>query len=208
VTLPRLHVVTNDAVVARDSFADEAAALLSALGQDVALHLRAHATPGGHLFRVAEALAGVADAAGATLLVNDRVDVALAAGCGAQVGRRSLSVAAVRRLLGSTALVGYSAHERDEARAAARDGANFVLLGTIWPSASHPGEPARGLDLVRDTVAAASGPVVVIGGVTADRAREAAEAGAHGVAVVTGVWDAGDPVEAARRYLGSMVEAR
>jgi thiamine-phosphate diphosphorylase len=204
VSLPRLHVVTHDALLAEGWFLERAAGLLAGLGGDVALHLRGHATPGGHLFRLAEALVRVTGESGAALLVNDRVDVALAVGWGVQVGRRSLPLTAVRDLLGPAALLGYSAHTADEAATAARDGADFVLLGTIWPSASHPGEPASGLDMVRNAVAVARAPVLAIGGVTPARAREAVEAGAHGVAVLTGIWDGPDPVSAAWRYLESM----
>src|SRR5690606_34486074 len=162
---------------------------------------------GGALYALAERLLPVAARAGAVVLVNDRVDVALACGAaGVQLGRRSIPVAEARRLLGPEALIGYSAHSAAEVLDAERAGANFVLLGTIFPTTSHPGEPGAGPDLVRATVQGARAPIVAIGGITPERAGAVLEAGAYGVAVLGGVWHAADPAEAARRYLAVFEE--
>jgi thiazole tautomerase (transcriptional regulator TenI) len=138
------------------------------------------------------------------LLVNDRVDVALAAGCGAQIGRRSIPVASARSLLGDRAPLGCSVHDTGGAVAAAAGGADFLVLGTIWPTPSHPGAGGAGLGTVADVAATVAVPVIVIGGVTPQRAREALDAGGHGVAVLRGVWAASDPVAAAAVYLEAM----
>jgi thiamine-phosphate pyrophosphorylase len=204
VTLPRLHVVTNDDVLAAADFRDRASALLGALGPALALHLR---SPGGDVRRLlaeAEALFEPAHGTGALLLVNDRPDVALAAGTGVQLGYRSIPVQAVRGLLGGEAVIGYSAHGAAEAVSAVGGGADFVLIGTIWATPSHPGHEAAGLDRVRETAATVGAPVLAIGGVTPARARLALDAGAWGVAAIRGVWDVADPVVAARRYLEEM----
>jgi thiamine-phosphate pyrophosphorylase len=187
VTLPRLHVVTNDDVLAAADFRDRASALLGALGPALALHLR---SPGGDVRRLlaeAEALFEPAHGTGALLLVNDRPDVALAAGTGVQLGYRSIPVQAVRGLLGGEAVIGYSAHGAAEA-----------------VSAVGGGHEAAGLDRVRETAATVGAPVLAIGGVTPARARLALDAGAWGVAAIRGVWDVADPVVAARRYLEEM----
>jgi thiamine-phosphate pyrophosphorylase len=204
VTVPRLHLVTDDRVLAAPGFDERATALLEAHGPALALHLRGHGTRGRELFALAAALAGRAATTGSVLLVNDRVDVALAAGCGAQVGRRSIPVPCARTLLGAGAVLGYSAHGSREARAAVDDGADVILLGTIWPTPSHSGVSGAGLELVAEVAASLAAPVIAIGGVTPARAREAVEAGAHGVAVLGGVWDAAEPVSAAARYLEYM----
>ena len=204
-TLARLHVVTDDAVLADPGFRAAAIALLEAHGEDVALPLR---SPAGHvrtLMAEAEALAGPAQAHGGQLVVNDRPDVALAAGAHAvQLGRRSIPVRAARALLGADAVIGYSAHGAAEAASAAESGADYVVIGTIWETASHPGREGAGLDRVRETVAATDVPVLAIGGVTPARARAAVEAGARGVAVIRGVWSAARPIEAVAEYLGAM----
>lgn len=203
-TVPRLHLVTAAEVLAAPGFAARATAVLEACGPAVALHLRGHGLTGAALFGLAHELADVARGAGATLLVNDRVDVALAAGAGAHVGRRSIPVRDARRLLGGGVPLGYSAHGVEEAVAATSAGADFITFGTIWPSGSHPGEPGAGPGELERAVAAVPVPVVAIGGVDLDRAREALEVGAYGVAVLSGVWAEPDAAAAAGAYLEAM----
>ncbi|HEX7089626.1 MAG TPA: thiamine phosphate synthase [Longimicrobiales bacterium] len=206
--LARLHLVTNDAVLRAADFGVRAQAVLAAHGPAIALHVRGHGLAAAELFAIVEDLAFAGDAAGAEILVNDRVDVALAAGTdGVQLGRRSLPVAAARDLLGADAWIGYSAHEAGEAAQAAADGADFILIGTVYETASHPGRAPAGTALVRATVAAvapAGVPVLAIGGVTPERVHELIEAGAYGVAALGGVWHTADPVAAAARYLAAL----
>ena len=191
--IPRLHLVTNDAVAERADFVVQARAIAAALERDVAIHLRAHELSARSLFELAAALVpGVP-----VLFVNDRADVALAAGVrGVHLGARSLPVAVVRRLL-PEASIGYSAHSAAESARAEAEGANFVFAGSIYPTASHPGAPAAGVAFLRKCAAACRIPVLAIGGVTAERVAEVREAGAYGVAVISAVWDAPDPVQAA-----------
>jgi thiamine-phosphate diphosphorylase len=206
--IPRLHVVTGDGVLAAPAVGI-ARALLEALGPELALHLRGPATSVGALYAAAADLAPVARSAGALLLVNDRADVALAVDApGVQLGGRSIPVAAVRRLREDWR-IGVSTHGVQETADAAGAGADFVLLGTIWETDSHPGRPGAGLDRVRGASRRVAVPVIAIGGVTPHRAGEARAAGAHGVAVVRGVWSTPDPVASARDYLAAMsTEAR
>lgn len=204
-TVPRIHVVTDDDVLTAPRFQDRALALIEAHGPALALHLRSPGGPVRRLLEQAEALVAPARTAGSLLVVNDRPDVALAIGAPAvQLGRRSIPVQAVHRLLGDEALIGYSAHGAVEAASAAANGADFVIIGTIWETRSHPGRPGAGLDRVRETVALTSVPVLAIGGVTPGRAREAVDAGARGVAVIRGVWHAEAPAEAVGEYLDAM----
>lgn len=200
--LPRLHLVTDDGVLRAPGFVSTAAAVLAAHGADIALHVRGHGLEGAELLGVADALV----AAGPVVLVNDRVDVALAAGArGVQLGRHSLPLPVARRLMGEACMLGYSAHDPAETAAAFAAGADFALVGSIWPSASHGHAAGAGIELVRRTVAAAGGaPVLAIGGVAIDRIAEVLEAGAYGVAVVSGVWSAADPAAAVTRYLEAL----
>jgi thiamine-phosphate diphosphorylase len=204
VSLPRLHVVTDDRVLGRPHTVDRARGMLDALGPAVALHVRGPGMSARALYDAAVALAPAARSAGALLVVNGRLDVALAVDAGVQLGQRSIPTPRARALLGPDRVVGYSAHDPDEAVRATEAGADFIVLGTIWPTATHPGRPGGGLELVRDTVARVGRPVVAIGGVTPDRAREARTAGAWGVAAIRGIWDEADPVDAARRYLDAL----
>lgn len=208
--LPRLHVVTDDEVLARETFLKTAARVLEAGGGRIALHVRGPATSGARLHAFAAALRPSADAVGSLLLVNDRVDVALAVGAhGVHLGRRSLPVAEVRRIVPPSVLVGVSTHDGGEVEAAARDGVDFAFVGTLYQTASHPGWPGRGVEamaavsrLARDL------PLLAIGGVTVERTSAVVEAGAHGVAAIRGIWNERDPQAAVRRYLEVLESAR
>ena len=130
-----------------------------------------------------------------TLFVNTHADVARALGTGAHVGRREPSVAAARRQLGAEALLGYSAHTEEEARQATEAGADLVLFSPIFPTTSHPEAEPVGLDALRRTCAALPGvPVFALGGITPDRVTPCLKAGAHGVAVLSALLGARDPV--------------
>jgi thiamine-phosphate diphosphorylase len=199
-TLPRLHVVTDDVVLQRSSFHSDASAILSALGDRVALHVRARTASAATLFDHTEKLLRTARASGATLVVNDRVDIALVTGSNAvQITRRSLPVAAARMLLGDQALIGFSTHPAEPIEEEVLRGANFLLAGSIYETTSHPGVRGAGPEFVQKLQAQHGIPVVAIGGVTVDRADEIVRAGAYGAAVITAVWNAGDPVQAARK---------
>jgi thiamine-phosphate diphosphorylase len=199
--LPRLHLVTDDAVLADPGFADMADAVLDVLGPECALQLRGHHTDAAVLHALGVRLAGSAIRTGAWLLINDRIDIAMAVRAnGVQLGAASLSVTAARTLVGAHAPIGYSAHGTLEAEQAALDGADFVVLGTIYASASHAGRAPAGTAALRECTAQAGVPVIAIGGITPDRLPEVRAAGAHGAAVLGGVWRAERPAAAAVAY--------
>lgn len=219
--VPRLHVVTAPDHLEAEDFPDRARAILRAGGVGVALHLRAPGASGRLLYERAWELVDDAEASGARLLVNDRVDVVRAVGAhGAQLGGGSLPPADARGVLGSGALMGVSVHDPGAARSAAGQGADFLLVGTIYPSATHPGRPgagpallervARGLREDRRANLPEEGipPLVAIGGVDPGRVPEVMEAGAAGVAVVRAVWDSGDPAAETRELLRILDRSR
>jgi thiazole tautomerase (transcriptional regulator TenI) len=203
--LPRLHIVTDDAVLARPSFVTGASAILAACGSDVALHVRGHATSGAQLYDVAAELATAALRSGSWLLVNDRIDVAMAVRAnGVQLGLRSLAISDARRLLGAGAQIGYSAHAAAEVALAGAHGADFALLGNIYETRSHERRAPLGVEALRDIARHSPVPVIAIGGVTPPRAVELARSGAHGVAVLGGIWHASDVHDAAMQYLTAL----
>lgn len=199
--IPPLHVVTDDRILERPDFDRTAHEVLRAGGEALALHVRGPGLPGRPIYERARSLRPAARAAGATLLVNDRVDVALVLGLdGVHLGERSLPPAAARSVLDSPALVGRSVHEPAGADAG---GADFLVVGTIFRSASHPGRDPAGPERIR-AWSAAGAPTVAIGGVTPERVPTVLAAGARGVAVLSGIWDAEDPVGAVRAYLRAL----
>lgn len=199
-----LHAVTDDAVLADADFLDRAKSILSAGADRIAIHVRGPRTGGRTLFEMAAAIRRVAESTGSAVIVNDRIDVALAADAhGVQLGGRSLSIEDARRMLGPDRVIGASLHSIEEGVAASASGANYVIAGTIWPSSSHPGGSTAGVELIRLIASSdvAVVAVVAIGGVTADRVRAAKDAGARGVAAIGGLWRADDPAMAVKAYL-------
>ncbi len=195
--LPKLHAVTDDRVVELHDFTTRAAAI--AQSGSVALHARAPGREGRELLEIAQSIGAAVAHSGSTLFVNDRVDVARAASAaGVHLPAGGLPVAEVRGLVGLGVSLGRSTHDPDRAREALAAGADYVFLGPIWPTASHPGARTLGPDAI---AAVGAGPVIVIGGVTAERAHTCLAAGAYGVAVVSALWQASDPGRAAEDIL-------
>ncbi|WP_221355492.1 thiamine phosphate synthase [Streptomyces beigongshangae] len=153
-----------------------------------------------------EHLAVVADACrrhGRLLAVNDRADVAHAAGADVlHLGQGDLPVPAARALLGGEVLIGRSTHTGPEASAAAvQDGVDYFCTGPCWPTPTKPGRPAPGLDLVRHTAALATDrPWFAIGGIDLGNLDEVLAAGARRVVVVRAITEAGDPGAAAAEF--------
>jgi thiamine-phosphate pyrophosphorylase len=133
------------------------------------------------------------------LIINDRMDVALAAEAdGVQLGVGSLPVAAARRI-STELLVGASVHSVDEAVQAERDGADYLIVGTMFATRTHPGKVPEGLALMQSIRAAVQLPLIGIGGITEQNAPSVMASGADGVAVISEILGAADPADAARR---------
>jgi thiamine-phosphate diphosphorylase len=133
------------------------------------------------------------------LIINDRVDVALAVNArGVQLGVRSLPVRAVRQILGPEAPVGASVRSIEGARTAEAEGATWVTFGHVFESPSHPSQQPRGLDTLREVVEAVRIPVIAIGGITRDRVPGVLATGARGIAVISAILQAEDIASASR----------
>lgn len=168
-----------------------------------AVQLRMKEAGAGEMLDAAGPLRRRTRAAGALFFVNDRLDVALAADAdGVHLGPDDLPVRAVREAVGRKLLIGYSTDDPEEARRAVSDGADYIGCGTVYPTASKSdaGEAIglEGLDAVARSVEV---PVVGIGGVTPERAREVARTRAAGVAVISAVMSADEPGRAVRELL-------
>ena len=199
---PKLHVVTDDQILNRRDFLVSAKAILEAGQQRVALHLRGPCTPGRDLFHKAVALRPIAEAAGGLLLVNDRVDLALALDLpGVHLGQRSLAPETARGLLDEGQTLGLSVHGLRDVCHWEEGTLDYLMVGTLFATTSHPGRTPAGTDRVREVTLVTSLPLVGIGGITPERVGEVLAAGAFGVAVRGGIWDAEDPTTATRGYL-------
>ena len=159
---------------------------------------------------VAKALRGLTREKGATLLINDRLDVALAVDAdGVHVGQDDLPAETARRLLGSERILGVTAGTAELARAAQRAGADYIGCNAVFatPTKTDTGTPL-GLQGLARLVAGSPLPVVAIGGIHADNAAEIAATGAVGIAVVSAIVGAEDPRAAARRLRDRFETAR
>jgi thiamine-phosphate diphosphorylase len=160
------------------------------------------------LLATARELVALAHKRGTRLIVNDRVDVALAAGAdGVHLGPDDLPVTAARSIMGPRALIGFSAGTPEEARDAEKSGADYLGTGAIYATSSKPDAGAAiGVDGLVAVCRAIRLPVVAIGGIGQGRAAPCIAAGAAGVAVITAVTQAAD-VERAARALRDEVDA-
>ena len=146
-----------------------------------------------------EQLLALCRAAGASLIVNDHVDLALAVGAdGVHVGQHDLPVAVARRLLHEGAIVGCSTNNPDEAREAEAAGASYIAVGRIFPTTSKLNTRPADLGVITRVKAAVRLPVVAIGGITAENVAQVVAAGADAAAVIAAVGEAPDVEQAAR----------
>ncbi|MGI8619172.1 MAG: thiamine phosphate synthase [Gemmatimonadaceae bacterium] len=205
--VPVVHAVTNDDKLLDSAFMRQATDVMTALGARGAIHVRARWLPDRQIVEITAAMVEAARKTGCAIVVNDRADIALAGGAAAvQLTSRSAGVSDVRGMAPSLR-IGCSVHSAAAARDAGFFGADWCVAGHVFASGSHAGEPGRGLGFVRACADAAEVPVIGIGGVTPGRVRELVEAGARGVASISGIWDAPNPGEAAGRYLSEYVAA-
>ena len=204
-TLPCLCLVADCSVVGPDELPGRVAAAVD--GGVTLVQLRAKEMPGGQLLALARELKQ-ATGDRAALLVNERVDVAAAARAdGVQLGEEALPVSAATALLPPGSQVGRSVHSAEGAGRAVADGADFLVVGTMFATASHPGEAPAGPSLLRDIAARCDLPLIGIGGITPANAAEVMAAGASGVAVIRSVLAADDPRAAAKDLAAAMQEA-
>jgi thiamine-phosphate pyrophosphorylase len=160
-----------------------------------AVQLREKDLTAAQLFKLAAELRQLTREYGAKLLINDRIDVALAvAADGVHLGKAGLPVSEARRILGSKRLIGYSAHSTDEALQAQLGGADFVTFGPVYhtPSKAQYGEPL-GLSALAETTRVVSIPLFALGGVKMSSVAEVLAAGAYGVALISAIMAAPDP---------------
>ena len=201
---PALCLVTDRRVCPPDELPGRVSAAIAG-GVDV-VQLRDKEEPGGALLELATAL-GEVTRGSAILLVNERADVAAACGAdGVQLGEAAMPTGAVRAILREESIIGRSVHSVEGASLALD--ADFLLVGTMFATRSHPGEEPSGPGLLeRIRAAGVRTPLLAIGGITADNVAQVMRAGADGAAVITAVLASSDPEREASRIKSAMQEA-
>jgi thiamine-phosphate pyrophosphorylase len=146
---------------------------------------------------------------GALLLVNDRIDIAVAAGAdGVHVGQEDLPVELARRLLGDDALVGLSITDADQLAVRDAAEADYLGVGAVFPTGSKGDATLTGLPLLAAARAATHAPIVAIGGIDAGNAGLAIAAGADSVAVISAITQAADPADAVEALSAAVASAK
>ena len=198
--LPRLYVIL-DAALAPEPVTELADRLLAA---GVRLfQYRDKAGSGGDVLRNSRRLADQLISRGAMFVVNDRPDIAWLAGAsGVHLGQDDLEAEDARAILGSSKLVGVSTHNREQFEVALATSADYLAVGPIFETGSKTNpDPVVGTALLKKLRPLTERPIVAIGGITLERAKEVIEAGADSVAVIGDILRAPDPGERARQFL-------
>ena len=201
---PCLCLVTDRGIGDEGSLVSRVAEAVAG-GVDM-VQLREKGLPGGPLLELAVSLQD-AIAGRALLIINDRADVAVAVGAaGVQLGEEGLPVDAARQVLGAGAIIGRSVHAEAGASQAAAQGCDFLIVGTMFATATHPGATPAGPSLVRRIGESCRLPLIGIGGITHANASQVLAAGAAGVAVISSILGSPQPGESARQIKQAMME--
>jgi thiamine-phosphate pyrophosphorylase len=173
------------------------------------VQLREKEWPSGRILPLAERLRDRCRRAGVTFIVNDRVDLAVAVGAdGVHLGQDDLPVVAARPLLRPGMVLGRSTHSVAQARDAQAEGADYIAVGSMFPTQTKPDFQLVGPELIRTIRPGITVPLVGIGGVTRENVAQVIRAGADGVAVISAVCGAPDPAAATRDFLAAIRAAR
>lgn len=203
----RLYLCTD----ARERQGDLAGFLDAVLGAGVdVVQLRQKGLEAGQELRFLEVFAAACRKHAALLAVNDRADVAYAAGADVlHLGQDDLPAAVARQILGAGPLIGLSTHGQAQAAAASlHPAADYFCAGPVWPTPTKPGRPAPGLALIRYVAELAPvRPWFAIGGISEANLGEVLAAGADRVVVVRAITDADDPGQAAGRLAARLTPA-
>ncbi|MBI3031728.1 MAG: thiamine phosphate synthase [Candidatus Rokubacteria bacterium] len=195
----RLYLVTDRAQIGRTLVEVVEECLAAGLR---AVQLREKDLPEAEFLALARPLRDVTRRVGARLFINGRLAAALAVGAdGLQRGHEAPPLATLRKRAPRLS-IGASVHGVGEARAAERDGADFIVFGPVYDTPSKRAYgPPQGVDALADVVKVVSVPVFAIGGITADRVAAVRAAGAHGVAVISAIFGAERAGEATKQFI-------
>lgn len=201
--LPRLYVILDFRLLKNPP--QEAAKELAEAGVRL-MQYRDKTRPAEELLRISKEIAGHVAPYGASLIVNDRPDVAMLADArGVHVGQEDLEPEQVRAIVGQDRLVGVSTHNVEQFQRAAGTSADYIAVGPIFGTKSKASpDPVVGIEFIERVRTLTNKPIVAIGGITLETAQRVIEAGADSVAVISDIVCAASPTERARQYLEAL----
>ena len=190
--LPIVYPIT-DARAGRTSHSEQVRAFAEA-GASV-IQIREKLASPAEFYEAARESVRVAHSLGARLIINDRLDIAMAAGAdGVHLGQTDLSPDRARILMGPDAIIGYSTHTLEQALEAVSMAVDYIAVGPIFSTATKENpDPVVGLSLIREVKARVRSPLVAIGGITLERVAEVIAAGADSAAIISDLFVTGDP---------------
>lgn len=198
----QLHMITDG--MKQDDELREIVANALYGGVDV-IQLRYKSAAALDIYTLGELIHPVIKEYNAGLLINDRLDVALALRSdGVHLAGKSLPVGAAKEIAPKNMILGCSVHSVDDAKRVEEQGANYVTFGHVFATHSKPGLPPRGVESLQEVVDAVSIPVLAIGGITADNIDQVLATGCAGVAVIGAISQETDPEKAARQLRDKM----
>jgi thiamine-phosphate pyrophosphorylase len=198
--LPPLYVILDAALLPSDPIVLTSQLLHAGVRL---FQYRNKTAPAREVLQTARSLCATASQGGATFIVNDRPDIArLASGAGVHLGQDDLDVAAARMILGRNAIIGLSTHNLQQFCAAIKTDADYIAVGPVFATSTKANpEPVVGVDLIKKARRLTSKPIVAIGGIRLERVREAIDAGADSVAVISDILAAKNPADRAQQFL-------
>jgi thiamine-phosphate pyrophosphorylase len=202
-----LYIIVDPLIVRRLTLVE--ALKEAAAGGAILFQYRDKTAPGRELYHQAEQLRQAAHDVGATFIVNDRCDVALAVEAdGVHLGQRDLPLSLAKAVMGPNKLIGISTHTPEQVREATVGGADYVGFGPICPTASKADhEPVVGVEGLRQARLLTPLPMFAIGGITVASTEGIMHAGADGIAVMSAVWAAPDIATAVKVFIERMARA-
>lgn len=194
----RLHVLTDTILQSRFSHLELVRMAIKGGADTIQFRQKVGATR--EMIEIVRQLKQLCLDSGVTLIVNDRVDIAIAAEAdGVHLGQNDFPIPQARKLLGESRIIGGSAATLEEAQKCLVEGADYIGFGPVYPTTSKAdADPVTGIKLLKQTVEAIPLPIIAIGGISADNTAEVIRAGARGIAVISAVCCQEDPEQATR----------
>lgn len=194
----KLHILTDTVLQSR--FSHMEITRLAIVGGADAIQYRQKSGSTREMIEIARNMKRLCSEADVTFIVNDRLDVAIAAEAdGVHLGQDDFPIPMARELLGEGRIIGGSAATLDEARKCLSEGADYVGFGPVYPTSSKDDAgPVSGIDILKQVVEIIPVPIIAIGGVGAENIPDVMRAGAHGIAVISAVCCQDDPEKATR----------
>jgi thiamine-phosphate pyrophosphorylase len=183
----RLHVLTDTVFQNRFSHIELAEFAISGGSDTIQFRQKSGSTR--EMIEIARTLKNICNKSGVTFIVNDRLDVAMAADAdGVHLGQDDFPIPLAREILGKEWIIGGSAATLEEAKKCLTDGADYVGFGPVYPTTSKDDAgPISGIEMLKEVVRIIPRPIIAIGGVTSENISEVMAVGAHGIAVISAV---------------------